>query len=539
MKTYSKLFYFFTFISCYWCNNVINAQEISYYQNNLYNPFEKVVYQKNTNFHTSVKPYQMSSIRELGNTDSLIYNGIKRPSPDANFFKRIFQDHLLRWKNEEVTIHINPLFDFEIGNESVEGKQTWTNTRGFFIEGTIGKNFYFYTDFLENQAIFPNYIDDFISERKVVPGQGKIKSYGNAQNDYSQSTGYISYNPGKWFNLQLGQGKNFVGDGYRSLLWSDNAYSYPYLKFSTEFNGVHYMVMWTQLRDLNIDEQLEANDARYNTKYAATNYLTFNIGKRLSIGAFESVVWAAEDTMGYRGFELAYLNPIIFFRPVEYSLGSPDNMTMGLNLKYIVGNQNVLYGQFVMGEFKMDEVFSGEKWWANKQGFQLGFKCFDLFGIPNLRFQTEYNQVRPYTYSHRETITNYGHYNQSLAHPLGANFRESVSFLSYKTKRWIFSTEFMTAMKGMDYSDDESYGGDIFKDNDLRPNDYDNEIGQGLKTNISYFDGSISYMINPRNNFNIIAGFRYRKASNDEEINETKMIRFGVRTSLKNLYYDF
>ena len=56
-----------------------------------------------------------------------------------------------------------------------ESLQTWTNTRGVFIEGNIGKYFYFYTDFLENQAVFPNYYNDFIFERKVVPGQGKNK----------------------------------------------------------------------------------------------------------------------------------------------------------------------------------------------------------------------------------------------------------------------------------------------------------------------------------------------------------------------------
>lgn len=196
--------------------------------------------------------------------------------------------------------------------------------------------------------------------------------------------------------------------------------------------------MWAQHRDLNnISKELESNDARYLDKYSASHYLTMNIGNRISVGMFESVVWAAQDTMGQRNFDLSYLNPIIFFRPLEYSLGSPDNMTMGINAKYILGNSSAFYGQFVMGEFKFDEVFNGSKWWANKQGFQLGFKSYNFLGINKLDFLTEYNQVRPYTYSHRETITNYAHYNQELAHPLGANFRESVSKVKYQYRRFI------------------------------------------------------------------------------------------------------
>ncbi len=517
----------------------ISSQKVSHYNNDHFNPFTKVIYQPGNNFHTSVKPYNLNKIEQITNADSLIYEGIKMPSGKLNFIQRAFKDDLLKWEDKDISIKINPLFNFAVGKELDESKNIWTNTRGLMIEGSIGKNFYFYTDFYENQAVFPNYLNDFILDRKVVPGEGKSRNYGESTNDYAQSTGFISFNPGKWFNIQLGQGKNFIGDGYRSLLLSDNAFSYPYLKFSVDLKKVHYQVMWAQHRDLNIDPVLEGNDARYLEKYSASHYLTMNIGDRFSVGVFESVIWAAEDTMGNRGFDLSYLNPIIFFRPVEYSLGSPDNMTMGLNTKYIVGDKNVLYGQFVLGEFKFDEVFGGNKWWANKQGFQLGLRCFDLFGINNLYFQTEYNQVRPYTYSHRETVTNYGHYNQELAHPLGANFRESVSFLKYKYKRFIFNAELMAAMYGKDFDDEISYGGDIYKNNNKRPGEYGHTIGQGLKTNLLYMDGSISYMINPRNNFNIAVGGRFRKESNDVDTQNTKMLWFAVRTSLKNIYSDF
>ena len=236
-----------------------------------------------------------------------------------------------------------------------------------------------------------------------LSGTGKSQKLWSIRERLFPIDRFISYSPGKWFNFQLGQSKHFIGDGYRSLLWSDNSYGYPFLKFSADFNKVHYHVMWAQHRDLNnISAELESGDARYLDKYSASHYLTFNVGERLSIGAFESVVWAAQDTMGERNFDVSYLNPIIFIARWNTLWVLPDNMTMGLNAKYIVGNNSAVYGQFVLGEFKFDEVTSGNKWWANKQGFQIGFKSFNLFGINKLDFLTEYNQVRPYTYSHRE-----------------------------------------------------------------------------------------------------------------------------------------
>ena len=99
----------------------------------------------------------------------------------------------------------------------------------------------------------------------------------------------------------------------------------------------------------NIDPIAESNDTRYPTKYSASHYLTVNIGKRWSVGLFESVVWAAQDAAGERNFDWAYMNPIIFYRPAEYSIGSPDNITMGANMKYILGQSQCIIWSICIG----------------------------------------------------------------------------------------------------------------------------------------------------------------------------------------------
>jgi len=223
-------------------------------------------------------------------------------------------------------------------------------------------------------------------------------------------------------------------------------------------------------------------------------------------------------------------------------------MTMGANLKVILWPNSAFYAQYIMGEFKLDELFSGEKWWGNKQGFQFGLKAYNFLGIQNLDVQTEYNQVRPYTYSHYGSITNYGHFNQELAHPLGANFREGISILRYRYGRWHLEMEGMYAMHGRDYDDLISYGGDIFRDNQDRKNkdvngfalgSHGHVIGQGLKTTIFNGSGSVSFLINPKSNMNLCLGLRQRKFSNDLDYGTNTMLYFAFRTSLRNLYYDF
>ena len=61
-------------------------------------------------------------------------------------------------------------------------------------------------------------------------GRGKAKSFKEGGFDYPVAEAYLSYTPNEFFNFQFGNGKNFIGDGYRSFFLSDVASPYPFLK---------------------------------------------------------------------------------------------------------------------------------------------------------------------------------------------------------------------------------------------------------------------------------------------------------------------
>jgi hypothetical protein len=289
----------------------------------------------------------------------------------------------------------------------------------------------------------------------------------------------------------------------------------------------------------------------YDKKWGAFHYLDWSVTKWLNIGLFEAIIWQNSDSTGYRGFDINYANPVIFFRPVEFSLGSPDNVLLGVNGKITLFNKHVFYGQLMLDEFKLSEVQAGIQhrlhpsdstikwgWVSNKYAVQAGYKSFNVFNIKHLDIQSEVNFARPFTYSHISSLKNYAHYNVSLAHPLGSNFLESVTFLRYNFKRLFFEARFSYAKHGSDTAG-LNYGNDLFKNYNEPAQDYYNKLGQAQEVNLEYISLTTAYLVNPSTNLNVYVSYTNRNESSLSISKNRRLITLGIRTSLQNFYYDF
>lgn len=504
-----------------------------------------------------ILPYNYQNIRELYLDTSNHHTAFKPilhvdtsamyTSPDTTkrslLHRKLFNEHLLEFRNKEYNVFIDFLPDFQIGKSREGSRTNWLNTRGAIIQANIGTKFYFESSFYENQGKFPYYLDQYIRKNDIVPGQGGIKDYSEGKAfDYNYANALLSYTPNKYLNVTAGYGQNFIGDGYRSLILSDIQFSYPYLRLTGNLGSVQYTAMWAQFMDKHSKSFASAyNDLGYYKKWGVFHFLDWNVNKRLTIGLFDAVIWPDADSSGRkRGFDWSYMNPIIFLRSAEFSEGSSDNALVGANFKYKLLPKTTIYGQLVLDEFKLKEVFGGKGWWANKQSWQLGFRSFDLFKVKNLDLQGEYNAVRPYTYSYRSTMINYEHYNQSLAHPLGANFQEVLGIATYRYKRWYGRGELMYAKYGDDPDAQTNFGHDISKPYTTHPNEYGNWIGQGIKTNLLYAQGTVAYVLNPKYNLRVEASLAARRLKNDITGSKTDLIfNFGLRSSFRQFYYDF
>ena len=515
-----------------------SAQGYSYYENTQFDPFQRQTYRVgNKTLHSSLRSYYLNELNAVFNTDSVLYDGIRLPQKKMNIFRNFLYDDFLSWRSKEdnVYVAINPLFDFQVGTDC--GKTTYTNSRGFYVNGNLGKNFWFYMDFSENQATYPEYFENYAEEHEVVPGQSNYRDETSAF-DFQVANGYIAFNINKFIQIQAGKTKTFIGDGYRSLLLSDFACSYPMIRMFATFMNVKYMMMIAQLR--TTDAQGVSNNG-FRTKYSFTHYLDWNLWGRWTIGLFENVTMASWRKTGEsRSIDWEYVNPFIIFRAGEFNAGSPDKMLVGMNTKIILARWLTIHGQLMFNEFRAKELFSDSKYWSNKYGFLAGMKIFNLFAARGLDFQAEYSQVRPFCYSQFDAMGTYTHSGQPLAHPLGANFREFVSILNYRHKRVSARAQFNIAQYGDDFPNDTiSYGHNPDIASNYRNADYGVEMLQGVKTKLVYGDASMSFIINPRSMLNLTLGFRYRKCTSDYVDEESKHFYFALRWSLKNLYYDF
>jgi len=456
--------------------------------------------------------------------------------------RKLFNEFLIDLHTPDFDFQVNPLLNLQVGRDSRTPEQIpYINTRGYFVQGRIGKNVAFYSDFYENQARFPAYINDWVRDNRyggksVLPGQGAFKGISGQVNgrDFAYASGAVSLQANRFFNFQLGYGKQFIGDGYRSFLLSDNAFNYPYLRIQSNFWKIQYTNLYTQLRDV----RFQTNDNVYRRKYMVAHHLSINIGERWRVGLYETVVYA--DSMNNRGLEWDYFVPVIFYRPVEFALGSQGgNVLLGMNVHFRASDRLRLYGQIGLDEFKFSEVTAGNGWWANKYTVQVGAKLIDA--VPGLFLQGEFNFARPYTYTHRAGDMAYAHYNQALAHPLGANFREILLIANYYRGRFLVEALAQYSWRGLDPRG-ENWGSQVMLGYESREQEYGNETLQGVRTTTLFTDIRVGYLVNPAYNLRLETGVRLRDFTpqgNALEATQTQYFYLGLRTGLNNVYDEF
>lgn len=514
-----------------------------------YAKFDAAMNRVGANNHTGSKPFHYADVNRY--YDLAAAEASIRKNKTSLLGRKLWNENMVRVQGEDYWFTLDPIFDLQMGKSSDKRVDyTYINTRGLRFEGGLGENLNFTTTVYETQARFDGYVNAYAESiapsggnPAVIPGMGIAKAFKQDAYDIPLAEANLSYTPSKFLNLNLGYGRNFIGDGYRSMLLGDGVSPHPYVKINTTFWKIRYTNIYTWLKDVRPDVTV---DGTYATKYAAAHYLSLNLTKRWNIGLFESVVWAKKDN---RGFDMSFVNPIIFYRSVEFASSSRSgNALLALTTKYKFSDQWNFYAQYLLDEFSLADMRSGDQSWKNKFGYQLGLKYFDAFGLENLVLQAEYNHARPYLYSHSDPVTNYGHVNQSLAHPWGGNFREFAAIGRYHHGRYFADAKVTIGQRGFDFNSAEdtfNYGSNIYRDyNTQRPYETGVTVGQGNKTNIFIADVQAGYLVNPATNLKLFASVIYRNFDPTAQTpahfsQQTTWFSVGLRSDVFNWYFDF
>jgi hypothetical protein len=498
-------------------------------------------------FHTGMKPIAESKNMRLH--DFVQLNSTWGQKQFAYLFadwtwvkRKLKYESFFAARDKQVNLEINPLINFELGRDvgRNDAVAMYKNTRGFMANVHITPKLSFSTSFYENQMrvqtylmtkanqlgpTHPNAAGNYVVDNGYANffGQGRTKPFHSGGYDFSMATGYVSFKPINNVRVQFGTDKLFIGYGYRSLLLSDNSFSYPFLKTSVDFfkGRLNYTMVYASLMSLRRLPVYTTPEATFERKALTVNYWSYIVNKKLEIGFMEATVWQRMANFAQKSFDYSLLNPVPLVNTARFGLDSTNNVLLGFQGRYRVNKKIMTYGQYMLDGF--DKHF--------KTGLQLGAIWFEPLGFKNWSTRFEYNMVTRYAYTQRVTLQNYGHYNLPLAHPWGAGFNEFIWFLNWRRSdffaemKWIYG--FFRMQNGREY------GKDIFL-SDSAPE----VVTTAVTSQIVYADFRLGYVINPITNLRVQVGFTNYYRFDGKARNNSNYLYVGVSTSLTNLYLD-
>ncbi|MGQ0739206.1 MAG: hypothetical protein ACT4OJ_09125 [Bacteroidota bacterium] len=505
-------------------------------------PFSRRHVVNAVNHYTQLKGATLSKVDRY-NVQRLMMNNLEwAPEGDRvkyasrkpiakNFYRtpaNLYEVHI-----KDFDLVVNPVFQYTLSKENNSSEKLFLNTRGVYIRGKLANKIGFYSWITDNQERDPSYVKQWVADRQAVPGHGLYKAFKTTAYDYFEARGYFTFNVTKYIDVAFGYDRNFIGAGYRSLLFSDFGTNNLFLKLNTRIWRLNYQNLFMELHS----SIPPAATQLVPKKYAVMHHLDINVTKWLNIGLFEGVTFGRRNR-----FDFGYLNPIIFYRSIEQQNGSFDNSIIGLDFKANLPRRFQVYGQLMLDEFLLSEIKANNGWWANKWGIQLGARYIDAFNVSNFDLQIEHNRVRPFTYSHYDSVANYTHYNQPLAHPLMAGFSETIGIARYQpAPKWLAVAKLILYGQGRD-SSSRSFGSNIFLPNvaPYRQGDYGYSIGSGWNTDVVYGSFLLSYELRENLFVELNAIVRRQKTTTTPiTSNNVSVVTFGIRWNMQRREFEF
>lgn len=440
----------------------------------------------------------------------------------------IFKRHLIEARGEDYFIQISPMANISRGkdlNDTLE-RQLFQNTRGIHVECDLFNKFSFSTSFYENQSRNTLYESQYYTsvgelypsggkykpQNAVIPGAARTKPFKDDGFDYAYAIGYFVYRPIESLSIRVGNNQQFIGDGYRSVLLSDNSIYAPYLRVDWNFHP-KFRFTYHRSRLLNLLRKPASGSAEsyYDPAALAVNYFSYMPTEKISISLFEGTKWSMGDSIVSKGPHALFYNPVPLV--AGFAVNSNEvNSVIGLNTSYQVLDHHRIYGQFAISGFD-----------SKKTAAQLGYRVYNLFGLNDFMLQLEYNYASPEMYESSNPRLNYSQYNLPLAHTKGNGFSEVVFRAFYEWNR-IYAENNLTYIQTKDRNDRSLLS--IYNDLDL------------TSETIIYNSLEVGYRVNRMVNLCLFGRYTYRSTT-QENVLPVSLIEVGLSTDLINHYRDF
>lgn len=439
--------------------------------------------------------------------------------------RKIFEEHFLQVDSPAYSLYADPAVQFSLGKERGYEPLLYENTRGIRIRGDLQKKLFFSSEVYETQSVFPTYLEAFADSFEVAPGLIRAKEFKESGRDYSLAYGILAWEPVNRVRLIFGRDKQHFGYGYRSLMLSHNAPASTFFRVDAKYKKWVYHFILSSLQNVSLQNVIDVPRSSlggYQNKYANFLILTYRPVEQLELSIFESMIWAPFSHQ-YNRLHLKHFNPLPLTRTVYYGLDDPNNTMAGIQLRLSLPMNFMFYSQYVL-----DEVGS-----IDKSAFQAGLVYKRISDCQFITARVEFNSAGAYTYTNSDPLQSYTHYHHSLAHPLGANFREYLAQLTWNSRRWIAYAMFSFVRGGVD-TPYETTGQSMYADPAFAnwQGGFFPMLTSGTAS-MYFADVRLHYVINRASGLHVFAGAVYRKTKSAFSAGQTIDVHGGISTNLR------
>jgi len=476
-----------------------------------------------------IMPGNYSHVFPLTDRETGYFRTVQNDKPRySNVGLYLYNRELIQLQDGNSQLWITPLMDVSVGKDLTADSMSRIsqNTRGIRVEGMFKNRVFFTTSFYENQAILPDYARAYaLSKGELYPAQSngtysqinamisgaaRTKPFGDNGFDYAYAVGSVTVRLGGNMDVTWGNSSLFVGSGYRSMLWSDHSAGGMNLRFRWKFSR-RFEYQFVRMRGLNMLRRIGGinGEAFYEPTSLSMSTLYFHPTPNSSIGLFEGGMWYRGDSITKQAPSGLYFVPLPGASAIEEATGGKSNTVLGLDGSIRTGFA-VFYGQFALNPFV-----------EKSSVFQVGTRIFNR-KYRGAFIQLEYNQADEKSYISSNPRMNYASYNLPLAHPAGTNFQEILFRGNFEYKDFFIAPALHYYPKQQEQST-------------LLPV-YSTAVPTSQKVILTVIE--LGYKFNRAYGLECFGQFRYRK-SDGTQVFESSWISAGIRTAIRNHYFDY
>lgn len=435
--------------------------------------------------------------------------------------------HFYHIHQDDFFLTINPVMRIEVGNEQNNALRPFKNFRGIEARGHIGDRIGFYSMFGDNQERGLSHIINWENQNRSAPGYDYYRFLDNKSIDAFIGRAYVDVTAIKnHMNITFGYDKHHIGSGIRSVKLSNNAAPSTFLRLRTKYKRFNYENLFLELTGTFPGL---GDDSRLPRKYASIHQLNYTATPWLQIGLIESSVFNTDGR-----FNLTNIIPVIGYQSIAHGLGADQRTSWGLNVKALPIKDVQVYGQALIDHIKTSASTTANSRFAT----QVGVKYYDAFSIPNLDIQLEGNYATPFMYTSADSTTSHTHFNQPMAHPMGAGFTEGIVSIRYQPAK-----KFYIDLQSVYVKRNEAVAGMNAGTHILTPNIFNypygstNTLMQNGATNSLFLNANIAYELIP--NLFIEAGGGYNKFTIAANSNANIYLTGGMRWNIGRRLYNY